>query len=78
MFQVSISELEVLLESDPIFQNATRVSKYVPYVFTEYWIAALSWVLGSMIAIIVNTSIIRTFVQMRKIVVRRLISSAEN
>lgn len=67
MFQLSKNELADLRESDPIFQNATHARKYAPYVFTEYGIAALSGVLGSKIAIKVNTSIIRTFVQMRKL-----------
>ncbi len=67
MFQLSKIELKNLRESDPIFDTATKGRKYSPYVFTEYGIAALSGVLNSKIAIKVNTSIIRTFVQMRKL-----------
>jgi len=67
MFQLSKMELRSLRELDPIFKAATKRRKYAPYVFTEYGIAALSGVLNSKIAIKVNTSIIRTFIQMRKI-----------
>ncbi len=67
MFQLSKSELKILRQSDPVFQDATHARKYAPYVFTEYGVAALSGVLGSKIAIKVNISIIRTFVQMRKL-----------
>lgn len=67
MFQLSKNELNYFRESDPIFQNATHARKYAPYVLTENGIAALTGVLGSKIVIKVNTSIFRTFVQMRKL-----------
>lgn len=67
MFQLSKSELKDLQDSDSDFNTATKTRKYAPYVFTEYGIAALSGVLNSKIAIKVNTSIIRTFIQMRKL-----------
>ncbi|MEI8346851.1 MAG: ORF6N domain-containing protein [Pseudomonadota bacterium] len=41
--------------------------RYLPYVFTEYGIAALSGILSSNTAINVNISIIRTFIRLRKL-----------
>jgi len=67
MFQLTKTELIELCKTDPVFKAATKGKKYTPYLFTEYGIAALSGVLNSKIAIKVNTSIIRTFVQMRKV-----------
>jgi len=40
--------------------------KYLPYVFTEQWIAMLSWVLKSKIAITISIKIMNSFVEMRK------------
>lgn len=67
MFQLNKTEFSKLRESDSSFFEATKGRKYPPYVFTEYGIAALSWVLSSKVAIKVNTSVIRTFVKMRKL-----------
>lgn len=67
MFQLTKEELRNLRGCDSSFETSTKSRKYSPYVFTEYGIAALSGVLNSQIAIKVNTSIIRTFIQMRKI-----------
>lgn len=67
MFQLTKVELKLLSENDLDFFKATRGRKYLPNVFTEYGIAALSGVLNNKIAIKVNTTIIRTFIEMRKL-----------
>ncbi|MDH5414592.1 MAG: ORF6N domain-containing protein [Flavobacteriaceae bacterium] len=67
MFQLSKTEFAYLRKIDQNFASVTKARKYPPFVFTEYGIAALSGVLNSKIAIRVNTSIIRTFIKMRKI-----------
>ncbi len=50
--------------SDFMFKS-TKGRKYLPSVFTEYGVVALSGVLSSDIATRVNISIVRTFIKMR-------------
>lgn len=83
MFQLTFDEAhKILLEkinqqggeaSDSRSQNVTlekgKNIKYLPHAFTEQGIAMLSSVLRSDKAIEMNIQIIRTFVQMRKIVI---------
>ena len=45
--------------------------KYLPYVFTEQGVAMLSSVLNSEVAISVNIQIIRTFVNLRRMITTR-------
>ena len=67
MFKLSQKEFESLRFQFGTFKNATRGRKYLPYVFTEYGIVALSAVLSSEVATKVNISIVRTFIKMRKL-----------
>lgn len=67
MFQLSKNEVSHLRENDQFFREAAKGRKYLPFVFTEYGIAALSGVLNSKVAIRVNNSIIRTFIRMRQL-----------
>jgi ORF6N domain len=46
--------------------------RYLPYAFTEQWIAMLSSVLNSPTAIHINIQIIRIFIKMRAIVVNHV------
>jgi hypothetical protein len=65
MFQLSVEEYENLRS-----QNATSSyggRRYLPYAFTEQGVAMLSSVLNSDTAIEVNISIMRAFVQLRRI-----------
>ena len=75
MFQLSSYELENLrsqfattrlnfIESN----NEYGGRRYLPYVFTEQGVAALSGILKSKTAIEINLQIIRTFVSMRKFI----------
>jgi hypothetical protein len=69
MFEVKVNEPTSLRT-----QNATlkkrrgEHSKYLPFAFTEHGIAMLSSVLNSQRAIDVNISIMRAFVNMRKLI----------
>ena len=45
--------------------------KYLPYAFTEQGVAMLSSVLNSQVAISVNIQIIRTFVNLRRMITSR-------
>lgn len=53
--------------SDENKSNRGKFSKYVPFAFTEQGVAMLSGILNSERAISVNIAIMRTFVQMRKL-----------
>ncbi len=77
MFQLTVGEATQLQEllgvSDLRSQFATSKERggrrYLPYVFTEQGVAVLSSVLRSERAIQVNMTIMRTFVQLRKMIV---------
>jgi hypothetical protein len=67
MFQLNNNEYKDILRC----QNVTlelkqgHYSKYLPYVFTEHGVTALSGILRSKKAIEINVIIVRTFVKMR-------------
>jgi hypothetical protein len=65
MFKLSKKEYEDLRFQFRTFKNATKGRKYLPLVFTEYGVVALSGVLNSDVATRVNISIVRTFIKMR-------------
>ena len=65
MFKLTKKESEDLRFQFGTFKNATKGRKYLPIVFTEYGVVALSGVLNSDVATRVNISIVRTFIKMR-------------
>ena len=80
MFQLTENEMEILIsqiaisrfaESNLIFQFGRSSShggrRHLPYVFTEQGVAMLSSVLRSPRAVEVNIAIMRTFVQLRRL-----------
>jgi hypothetical protein len=67
MFQLTRKESENL-----IFQNGRSSwggTRKLPYVFTEQGVAMLSGILASDRAIIVNIEIMRSFIQMRQMLI---------
>jgi hypothetical protein len=72
MYQLTAQEHEEILRS----QNVTlkqwkwKHRKYLPYAFSEQWVSMLSAVLKSDIATYVSLQIMRTFVNMRKILLQ--------
>ena len=66
MFKLSKKEFEDLRFQFGTFKTATKGRKYLPHVFTEYGIVALSGILNSEVATKVNISIVRTFIKMRR------------
>lgn len=66
MFQLSLQEWEVL-KSQTVISNARGGRRYAPYAFTEQGVAMLSSVLRSQRAVEVNIAIMRTFVQLRRL-----------
>ncbi len=65
MFELTPKELTNLRSQ--IATSSWGGSRYQPYVFTEQGVAMLSGVLKSQRAIEVNIAIMRTFVQLRKL-----------
>lgn len=66
MFQLDISDLEGLRFQIGTANSASK-KRFLPYVFTENGVAMLSGILNSERAISVNISIMRTFTNMRAI-----------
>lgn len=69
MFQLNHDEAEAILRSRSQFVTLKRGQniKYLPYAFTEQGVAMLSSVLRSPRAVEVNIAIMRTFVQLRRL-----------
>jgi hypothetical protein len=67
MFQLSIAEAEAIRNSSQSVMSSRRGRAYRPYAFTEQGIAMLSSVLRSPRAVEVNIAIMRTFVQLRRL-----------
>ena len=63
----SSSSQIVMIENLPL----NRTDKYLPYAFTEQGVAMLSSVLNSKKAIKMNISIMRAFVEIRKIILNK-------
>lgn len=67
MFQLSKEEAENLSRSQFVTLKRGHNVKYLPYAFTEQGVAMLSSVLRSPRAVEVNIAIMRTFVQLRRL-----------
>jgi len=67
MFQLSKEEADTLSRSQIVILKRGQNVKYLPYAFTEQGVAMLSSVLRSERAIEVNVAIMRTFVQLRRL-----------
>ena len=68
MFELTREEYNSLRSQTVILEGKGKHSKYVPFAFTEQGISMLSSILRSDAAIHINISIIRAFVQLRKLV----------
>lgn len=64
---VTTSEGKVLSRSHSVTLKRGQNLKYLPYAFTEQGVAMLSSVLRSSRAVEVNIAIMRTFVQLRRL-----------
>lgn len=69
-FQLNKAEYDSLRCQFGILKNSRgKHSKYLPYVFTEQGVAMLSSVLKSKRAVLVNVQIMRTFVELREMLI---------
>ncbi len=68
MFQITAEEMDALNSSQIVMSSGKhRGRRYLPYAFTEQGVAMLSSVLRSQRAVEVNIAIMRTFVQLRRL-----------
>ena len=67
MFQLTAAEAENLRFQNGISRSGHGGRRYLPYAFTEQGVAMLSSVLRSTRAVQVNIAIMRTFVQLRRL-----------
>ncbi len=67
MFQLTVDETECLRSQIATSKEGRGGRRYLPYAFTEQGVAMLSSVLRSKRAVEVNIAIMRTFVQLRRI-----------
>jgi len=67
MFQLTEEEVNLMVSQNAI-PSRQYLGGYLPYVFTEQGVAALSAVLKSERAVLVSIQIIRAFVELRKLV----------
>ena len=67
MFQITAAEAENLRFQNGISRSGHGGRRYLPYAFTEQGVAMLSSVLRSPRAVQVNIAIMRTFVQLRRL-----------
>ena len=69
MFQLTREEAQAVLasRSQTVILKRGQNLKYLPYAFTEQGVAMLSSVLRSQRAVEVNIAIMRTFVQLRRL-----------
>jgi ORF6N domain len=64
---VTSKELHTSMRSQIVTSNSRGGTRYLPYVFTEQGVAMLSSVLRSPRAVEVTIAIMRTFVQLRRL-----------
>lgn len=67
MFQLTKEEAAALRSQSAISNTGRGGRRYAPYVFTEQGVAMLSSVLRSNRAVAVNITIMRTFVELRRV-----------
>ncbi|MBK8549826.1 MAG: ORF6N domain-containing protein [Ignavibacteria bacterium] len=72
MLQLNRRKYDLLRSKFGTLEGKGKYSKYLPYAFTEQGVAMLSSVLNSQRAVEVNISIMRAFVNMRKLIYSNL------
>lgn len=71
MFQITLEEWNTNSSQNVTSSIKNRGKSYLPYAFTEQGIAMLSSVLRSEKAALVNIAIMRTFVEIRKMITQQ-------
>lgn len=68
-FQLNSNEFNNLRSQNAIFNQSVFNRKYIPYVYTEQGIMALSGVIRNDFAVEMSIKIVRTFIAMRKFII---------
>lgn len=71
MFRLTVAEWQNMRSQNVAASPDKRNTRVTPYAFTEQWVAMLSGILNSEKAIHMNIAIMRTFVEVRKIIYRQ-------
>jgi phage regulator Rha-like protein len=70
MFRLTQKEWEVMISENVISSAGTRNKIATPFAFTEHGVAMISGVLKSEKAVKMNISIIRLFIEMKKVLMK--------
>jgi phage regulator Rha-like protein len=70
MFRLTIKEWEVMISLNVVSSAGRRKKNATPFAFTEHGVAMISGVLKSEKALMMNISIIRMFIEMKRVLIK--------
>jgi phage regulator Rha-like protein len=70
MFRLTEKEWEVMISQNVVSSAGRRKKNATPFAFTEYGVAMISGVLKSEKALMMNISIIRMFIEMKRVLIK--------
>ena len=70
MFRLTQKEWEVMISQNVISSTVNRRKDAIPFAFTEHGVAMISGVLKSEKAVKMNISIIRLFIEMKRVLIK--------
>jgi phage regulator Rha-like protein len=70
MFRLTEKEWEVMISQNVVSSAGRRKKNATPFVFTEHGVAMISGVLKSEKALMMNISIIRMFIEMKRVLIK--------
>ncbi len=70
MFRLTIKEWEVMISQNVVSSAGRRKKNATPFAFTEHGVAMISGVLKSEKALMMNISIIRMFIEMKRVLIK--------
>lgn len=70
MFRLTIKEWELMISQNVVSSAGRRKKNATPFAFTEHGVAMISGVLKSEKALMMNISIIRMFIEMKRVLIK--------
>jgi phage regulator Rha-like protein len=70
MFRLTEKEWEVMISQNVVSSAGRRKKNATPFAFTEHGVAMISGVLKSEKALMMNISIIRMFIEMKRVLIK--------
>ena len=70
MFRLTEKEWEVMISQNVVSSAGRRKKNATPFAFTEHGVAMISGVLKSVKALMMNISIIRMFIEMKRVLIK--------